>query len=91
MAENKRIDTPTGTETVGHEWDGIKELNTPMPRWWLMVFYATIVWGIGYWILMPAWPMVSGYTTGLLGYSQRAEVAKSVQALKTSIFPVMIR
>ena len=40
---NKRIDQPTGTETVGHEWDGIEELNTPLPRWWLWTFYATIV------------------------------------------------
>jgi cytochrome c oxidase cbb3-type subunit 3 len=79
---NREVDHVSGTETTGHEWDGIKELNTPMPRWWLMVFYATVVWAIGYWILMPAWPMVRGYTTGLLGHSQRVEVAKSVQALK---------
>jgi len=45
-------DTITGTDTTGHEWDGIKELDTPLPRWWLIVFYATIVWTIGYWIAM---------------------------------------
>ena len=44
MADNKRIDEATGTETVGHEWDGIEELDTPMPRWWLWTFYATIAW-----------------------------------------------
>ena len=52
MAENKRIDEPTGTQTVGHEWDGIEELNTPLPRWWLLTFYATIVFWIGYWLYM---------------------------------------
>ena len=46
--DKKRIDQPTGTETVGHEWDGIEELNTPMPRWWLWTLYATIIWAIGY-------------------------------------------
>ena len=48
MAENKRIDAPTGTQTVGHEWDGIEELDTPMPRWWVFTFWACILWGIGY-------------------------------------------
>ena len=51
--------------TTGHEWDGISELNTPLPRWWLWLFYATIVWAIGYWILYPAWPLLSSYTKGV--------------------------
>ena len=49
----------TGTATTGHEWDGIRELNTPLPRWWLWMFYATIVWAIGYWIVYPAWPLLT--------------------------------
>ena len=61
--------------TTGHEWDGIREYNNPLPRWWLWVFYACIVWAIGYWIAMPAWPLLDGYTKGVLGYSQRAHVA----------------
>lgn len=77
MAE-KRHDTETGMETTGHSWDGIEELNTPLPRWWLWTLYATIVWGIGYSIAYPAWPMISGATAGILGYSTRAEVAQSV-------------
>ncbi len=52
--ENKRIDEPTGTETVGHEWDGIEELDTPMPRWWLWTLYATIAWAVVYTVLYPA-------------------------------------
>ncbi len=50
------IDQVTGVETTGHEWDGVKELNKPLPRWWVLTFYATIVWAIGYWIVYPAWP-----------------------------------
>ena len=65
--------------TTGHEWDGIREYDNPMPRWWLWVFYATIVWSIGYWIVMPAWPHISGYTGGVLGYSQRAKVESQIQ------------
>jgi len=71
-------DTPADAETTGHEWDGIEELNKPLPKWWLYTFYACIVWAIGYWILMPAWPLVSGYTRGVLGYSQREIVAEDL-------------
>jgi cytochrome c oxidase cbb3-type subunit 3 len=79
---DKEKDPHTGTETTGHEWDGIKELNTPLPRWWLVVFYACIAWAFAYWIVMPAWPTFNGYTHGLLDHSQRADVAIAVNALK---------
>ena len=70
---NKEIDQITGVETTGHEWDGLKELNNPLPRWWLWTFYVTIIWSIGYWVAMPAWPLVNDYTKGMLGASNRAE------------------
>lgn len=79
MSNPREIDEVTGIETTGHEWDGIKELNKPLPRWWLLTFYATIVWGIGYMIAYPAVPMLKGYTLGLLGYSQRATVAAEIK------------
>ncbi|MDP6704708.1 MAG: cytochrome-c oxidase, cbb3-type subunit III [Alphaproteobacteria bacterium] len=79
MAEQPETDAFSGVETTGHEWDGIKELNTPLPRWWLWTWYATIVWAIAYWIAMPAWPLVSDYTRGVLGYSQRATVAEDIR------------
>ena len=66
-------------ETTGHEWDGIEEFNNPLPRWWVWVFYATIVWGIGYSVAYPAWPLISGATPGLLGASTRADVAAEIQ------------
>jgi cytochrome c oxidase cbb3-type subunit III len=81
MTTQKRdIDAVTGVETTGHEWDGIKELNKPLPRWWVWTFYATILWAIGYWIAYPAWPTLTGYTRGMLGYSQRATVADEVKS-----------
>ncbi len=82
--KEKEIDAASGTETTGHEWDGIRELNTPLPRWWLWVFYATIVWAIGYWFLYPSWPLLTGYTHGMLDQSQRDDVAKAVLELKSN-------
>ncbi|HEX2449187.1 MAG TPA: cytochrome-c oxidase, cbb3-type subunit III [Methyloceanibacter sp.] len=83
MATLKR-DRAAEPETTGHEWDGIHELNKPLPKWWLYVFYATIVWAIGYWLLMPAWPLVAGYSKGLLGYSQREVVAEQLEEAKAA-------
>jgi cytochrome c oxidase cbb3-type subunit 3 len=80
MPERER-DDHTGTETTGHEWDGIKELDTPLPRWWLWVWYGSMAWAVVYWILMPAWPGLTGYTRGLLGWSDRAAVSSELGAL----------
>lgn len=80
----KEVDNISGTETTGHVWDGIKELNTPLPRWWLWTFYATIIWAFGYMIAYPAIPLVKGATTGLLGYSSRAEVAQEITEAKAA-------
>ena len=71
-------------ETTGHSWDGIEEYNNPLPRWWVWVFYATIVWGVIYTVAYPAWPMVSGATTGLLGFSTRGQVAADISAVETA-------
>lgn len=81
MADNTHQDRDdvTGVDTTGHEWDGIKELNNPLPRWWLWCFYLTIIWGVGYTIAYPAWPLVKGATAGVLGYSTRANVAADIQ------------
>jgi cytochrome c oxidase cbb3-type subunit III len=81
----KEIDEVSGTETTGHEWDGIKELNKPLPRWWLWTFYATIVWAIGYMVFYPAIPLVTGATKGVLGYSSRADVAREIADAKTGM------
>lgn len=77
-SENKDVDDVTGTDTTGHSWDGIQELNNPLPRWWLYTLYMCIIWAIGYTVAYPAWPMISGATTGVLGYSTRGEVAADI-------------
>lgn len=77
---NKYIDEATGVETTGHEWDGVTELNNPMPRWWLSIFYACIVFALAYTVFFPAWPMLTTSTRGLLGYSARGEVAQAIAA-----------
>ncbi len=77
----QHIDDVSGTATTGHEWDGIRELDTPMPRWWLWTLYLCIIWAAGYWVLYPAWPLISNNTRGVLGYSSRASVAAELEAL----------
>jgi cytochrome c oxidase cbb3-type subunit 3 len=73
---NKRIDKATGTSTVGHEWDGIEELDTPMPRWWLWSFYASIVFALAYAVAYPAWPLLDKGTEGVLGWTSRGQLAR---------------
>ena len=75
---NIEKDEITGTETTGHQWDGIKELNTPLPRWWVWTFYACIVWAVLYMFAYPAIPLVNGATKGLLGWSSRGDVAMAM-------------
>ncbi len=89
MATNKRIDEPTGTETVGHEWDGIEELNTPLPRWWLWTFYATCLWGLVYVILYPAWPLLEQGTEGVLGWTSRGQLEQALEDVAEDRAPVM--
>ncbi|MEI8394999.1 MAG: cytochrome-c oxidase, cbb3-type subunit III, partial [Rhodospirillaceae bacterium] len=77
MAQKEK-DPVTGVETTGHTWDGIKELNNPVPRWWLYIFYVCCAWALVYWILYPAWPLGTFHTTGLLGWSQRVELEQKI-------------
>lgn len=78
MPIGKETDAVTGTATTGHEWDGIKELDTPMPKWWVYTFLACIVWAAGYCLLYPSIPYGTGYWPGLLGYSSRTRVNAEV-------------
>lgn len=80
--EDPHVDAATGMATTGHEWDGIRELNTPLPRWWLGIFYATIVWSIGYWIVYPAWPLLTDTTKGVIGYASRIDIGADMARLK---------
>jgi cytochrome c oxidase cbb3-type subunit 3 len=80
--EQREVDKITGTATTGHEWDGVRELNTPLPRWWLWLFYATIVWAIGYWVVYPAWPLITNSTQGVFGWHSRTVIETDLAELK---------
>lgn len=85
----QRLDEQTGQTTTGHSYDGIEELNTPLPRWWLWTFYATIVWAVIYTIAFPAWPLITQATGGILGYSTRGEVASEIAAHEAQNAPLV--
>lgn len=85
--EIKDVDEHSGIETTGHSWDGIKELNNPLPRWWLIIWYVSIVWAVIYMIFMPAIPALPGMgsnTPGLRNHSDRDLVAAAVEDLQTA-------
>ncbi|EPX77006.1 cytochrome-c oxidase, cbb3-type subunit III [Litoreibacter arenae] len=84
--DEPRYDEVTKTYTTGHSYDGIEELNTPLPRWWLWTLYLTIVWAVIYTIAYPAWPLVSSATSGFLGYSTRGEVAAEIARVEEANF-----
>jgi cytochrome c oxidase cbb3-type subunit 3 len=79
MSVEERDDL-TGHRTTGHEWNGIRELNTRVPRavWWAIGI--THVWALIVWLLLPSWPLVTTYTKGLLGIDQRELVAGEIEA-----------
>lgn len=82
MTDTKHTDDVTGVDTTGHQWDDIRELNNPLPKWWVYSFYACIVWSVLYWIVMPAWPIFMNgawtYTGGVIGYDQRVVVENDI-------------
>ena len=81
---DKHIDEVSGVVTTGHEWDGIRELDNPMPRWWLWTFYATIAWALLYAIAYPAWPLISSATSGVLGWSSRGDLRAELSAAQAA-------
>jgi cytochrome c oxidase cbb3-type subunit III len=91
MAEKQDTDAVTGTALTGHDWDGIHELNTPLPRWWLWLFYATIIWSVGYWIVYPSWPLVDSYTRGVFNWHSREAIVSELDALKAQRGPMVAK
>ena len=88
MAKPIKEDPKAKVGTTGHSWDGIEELNNPLPRWWVWVFYLTIIWAIGYAVLYPAWPLIHGATPGLLGASTRADVQVEIDRFDAANAPI---
>lgn len=91
----KQLKKPGEVPTTGHEWDGIQELDNPMPRWWLWTFYLTIIWAIGYCIFYPAWPLVNQATQGLWGGTpagnSRLAVAEEIKRFDDANAPIKAR
>lgn len=79
-ADNQNQEIPT----TGHDWDGIREFDNPLPRWWLWVLYASIAWAVAYWIAMPSWPLIRDYTRGVLGYSQRLVLEQEINEARAA-------
>src|SRR3954463_364940 len=78
-------DSVTGRATTGHQWDGRKELNTPLPRWWLYVFYACIAFAIVWAIIYPSIPMTGA--RGLSGWTARGAIGPDLEAERLSRAP----
>ena len=93
MADTRKSEQSAAAKvgTTGHEWDGIQELNTPLPRWWLWLFYATIIWSIGFWVVYPAWPLISSYTMGVAHWNSRSAVAEQLAALQQERAPMIAK
>ncbi len=81
LKTDKIVSPKREVETTGHEWDGLAELNNPLPKWWLYIFAACIVVALVQMLLYPSIPGITGYWHGLLGYSTRAGVERDVKAL----------
>ena len=84
---NSRGTLPVGeeAEATGHVWDeDLQELNTPLPRWWLIMFYITIIYGIAYLIIYPG----MGTFKGLIGWTSVGEYEAEVAAANTVYGPL---
>lgn len=85
------VDPISGVQTTGHNWDGLTELNNPLPRWWLWILYACILFSIGYWVVYPAWPLISNATGGTFGWNSRSAVVEQIDAIKASRAPMVAK
>lgn len=77
------VDPVSGYETTGHDWNGIKELNTPFPKFVAVILLLTFIYSVGTWILLPAWPIGRDYTRGLLGLDQNQMAAQDFREMET--------
>jgi cytochrome c oxidase cbb3-type subunit 3 len=85
--EVNEVDPVTGRKTTGHVWNGIKELDTPIPRGVLLFLIATHVFAVIWWFLLPTWPLGSTYTKGLLGEDQRTTVDQVLKDASAARLP----
>ena len=91
MSTHVEKDNVTGRETTGHDWDGIKELNTPLPSWWVYVFWVCIIWSIGYWEVYPSFPTAHGYLKGMFNVTERSKIEETMANVTAERAPYMAR
>jgi cytochrome c oxidase cbb3-type subunit 3 len=91
MSTHVEKDNVTGRETTGHDWDGIKELNTPLPSWWVYVFWVCIIWSIGYWVVYPSFPTAHGYLKGMFNITERSKIEETMANVAAERAPYMER
>jgi cytochrome c oxidase cbb3-type subunit 3 len=87
----QKFDDTAGLPTTGHEWDGIREYDKPMPRWWVITFIVTIIWAIGYTVVYPAWPTLTGYTKGTSGWSSRRDLSAQLKSVSLERAPILAK
>jgi cytochrome c oxidase cbb3-type subunit 3 len=89
--EQPKVDSVTGVTTTGHDWDGVAELNNPLPRWWLWTFYACIAFAAGYWVVYPSWPLITNAAGGVFGWHSRDAVVADLDALRAKRAPMVTK
>jgi cytochrome c oxidase cbb3-type subunit 3 len=83
----KRPGEGAASDTTGHEWDGLREYNNPMPRWWLGLFYLTFVFALVYLLLYPG----LGNFKGLLGWTQTGAYEAEVKQVEADVAPLFAK
>jgi cytochrome c oxidase cbb3-type subunit 3 len=85
MLMSKRRQPGEKVDTTGHVWDGdLRELNNPLPRWWLYLFYITCAFGLAYLVLYPG----LGSFQGVLGWSQTGQYDREIDQAKARFDPL---
>lgn len=73
---------PYEAKDTGHEWDEIKELDNPPPRWWMIGLHISWISCLVYFILFPSIPLVNGSTKGILGWTQIKRLNEQVAEIE---------
>jgi cytochrome c oxidase cbb3-type subunit 3 len=79
-------EAPEG-DVTGHSWDGLQEYNNPLPRWWLYLFYITIVFGLGYMVFFPT----LGNWHGVLGWSSTGQYQQEMKQADAKYGPIFAK
>lgn len=84
---NVQINPEAKGNSTGHSFDGIEELNNPLPAWWTWLFIGTILFGVGYFVRYPGF----GNFEGTLGWTSEGEVRVNKEAAQAQYGPLFER